>query len=151
MLKHVKGRYVELYIPGFTQPINGKVVDLTPLTSVVEDIFGNKIYVPNTLLVNSVIKEHNPCITVRIILHTNNSNGLDSIFNEVKTALKNVDLGPFRFNESYITIRSLRSESLTVDIRLSALSLPVRNPDLLRILNQLSKALSNYEPVLEVT
>lgn len=154
MFKHVKGRYVEVYIPGFQSPISGRVVELAPLTSVIEDLFGNKIYIPNTLLTSSAIKEYNPSIIIRLVLHINSDTDMDNVFNDVKSAFKNVDLGPFRFNESYLIIRSLDSKvdskSLTIDVRLSALSLPLRNPDLLRILNQLSKTLSKYEPMLGI-
>lgn len=150
MFKHVKGRNAEIFLHGYPEPIRGRITDLTPLTSVVEDLFGNKTYIPNTLLIESAIKEHNPSINVRIMLKLKEDEDLIKLFNEVKSAFKNVDLGPFRFNESYITIKSLDTDTLTIDVRLSAIALPIRNPDILRLLNQLSKVLSQYKPVLEI-
>ncbi|MEM4939061.1 MAG: hypothetical protein QXX69_05880, partial [Sulfolobales archaeon] len=61
-----------------------------------------------------------------------------------------IDLGPFRFNESHIIIKSLDTTTLVIDVRLSAIALPIRNPDVLRILDQLSKSLQKYKPVLEI-
>jgi len=150
MFKHIRGRSVEVYLPGFTSPIKGRVIDLTPFTSVIEDMHGNKIYVANSLLINSIIREHNPSINIRLILSFNEGEDIVELFNKIKSTLKEIELGPFRFSEDYISIRSLNKDSLVVDIRLTALALPIRNPDLLRILNQLSKALTPYNPVLEV-
>lgn len=150
MFKHVKGRNAEIFLQGYSEPIKGRVVDLTPLTSVIEDIFGNKIYIPNTLLIESAIKEHNPSINVRAVLNLTGDEDIIELFNKVKTAFKQIDLGPFRFNESHITIKSLDSESLVIDVRLTAIALPIRNPDVLRILNQLSKELHQYKPVLQI-
>ncbi|MEM2158401.1 MAG: hypothetical protein QXO72_05250, partial [Sulfolobales archaeon] len=112
MFKHVKGRNAEIFLQGYSEPIKGRVVDLTPLTSVIEDIFGNKIYIPNTLLIESAIKEHNPSINIRIVLSIAGAEGEDvgEIFNKIKAAFKNIDLGPFRFNESHIIIKSLDAE-----------------------------------------
>ncbi len=150
MFKHVKGRNAEIFIQGYSEPIKGRVVDLTPLTSVIEDLFGNKIYVPNTLLIESAIKEHNPSINIRIMLKLREGEDVMELFSNVKSAFKKVDLGSFRFNESYITIKSLDVDTLTIDVRLSTIALPIRNPDILRILNQLSKTLQHYRPVLEI-
>ncbi|MEM1983103.1 MAG: hypothetical protein QW267_04360 [Sulfolobales archaeon] len=152
MFKHVKGRNAEIFLQGYSEPIKGRVVDLTPLTSVIEDIFGNKIYIPNTLLIESAIKEHNPSINIRIVLSIAGAEGEDvgEIFNKIKAAFKNIDLGPFRFNESHIIIKSLDAESLVIDVRLTAIALPIRSPDVLRVLNQLSKELHKYKPVLAI-
>ncbi len=150
MFRHVKGRNAEVFLRGYSEPIKGRVVELTPLTTVMEDLFGNKVYIPNTLFIESAIKEHNPSINLRIILNLVKGEEVGELFNKVKAAFKNVDLGPFRFNESHVIIKSLDTESLVIDVRLSALALPIRNPDILRILDQLSKALHQYKPVLEI-
>ncbi|MEM0505588.1 MAG: hypothetical protein QW267_06290 [Sulfolobales archaeon] len=150
MFKHVKGRNAEIFLHGYSEPIRGRIVELTPLTSTIEDIFGNKIYIPNTLLIESAIKEHNPSINLRIILNLAEGEDVVELFGKVKSAFKNIDLGPFRFNESHITIKSLDTTTLVIDVRLSAIALPIRNPDVLRILDQLSKSLQKYKPVLEI-
>lgn len=150
IFRHVKGRNAEIYIRTTSEPIKGRIVEISPLTSVIEDFFGNKIYVPNTVLMDSVIKELNPSITIRLVLSIGKNENVNEVFNEVRRIFKEVDLGPFRFNDSYMIIKSLNSKFLVVDIRLSSIALPIRNTDILKVLNQLSKALSKYEPVLEV-
>lgn len=150
MFRHVKGRNAEIYVHTVSEPIKGRIVEISPLTSVIEDFFGNKIYIPNTVLVESVIKELNPSISIRLVLSISRNEDVNEVFNEVKRVLKEVDLGPFRFNDNYVVIKSLNSKFLVVDIRLSSIAIPIRNVDILKVLNQLSKALSKYEPVLEV-
>jgi len=150
MFKHVKGRNAEIYVRTASEPIKGRIVEISPLTSVIEDFFGNKIYIPNTVLMESIIKELNPSINIRLVLSIGRDEDVNEIFNNVRKVFKEIDLGPFRFNDSHMIIKSLNSKFLVVDIRLSSIALPIRNADILKVLSQLSKALSKYEPVLEV-
>jgi hypothetical protein len=149
MFRHVKGRNAEIYLHTTSEPIKGRIVEISPLTSVIEDFFGNKIYIPNTVLMESVIKELNPSINIRLVLSIKDED-VNDVFNDVRRVFKEVDLGPFRFNDNHVVIKSLNTKFLVVDIRLSSIALPIRNIDILKVLNQLSRALSKYEPVLEV-
>jgi hypothetical protein len=149
MFRHVKGRNAEIYLHTTSEPIKGRIVEISPLTSVIEDFFGNKIYIPNTVLMESVIKELNPSINIRLVLSIKDED-VNDVFNDVRRVFKEVDLGPFRFNDNHVVIKSLNTKFLVVDIRLSSIALPIRNIDILKVLNQLSRVLSKYEPVLEV-
>lgn len=151
MQRYARGTWIEVYLPGHTTPVTGRLVDVQPFNSILEDVYGNKIYMANSVLVNSLIKEYNPSVILQLTVNTSTPTGeqlrLSAMFDTVRESVEN---SPFRFDETYTLIKSMSMGKVSILIRLVPLTTPVRASDLYKIMNQVTMNLKEFDPKIEV-
>lgn len=145
--KYARGAWIEAYLPGVMTPFRGKIIEIEPFSSVLEDLYGNRVYIANSVLVNSLIKEYRPVITMRISVDAPETLDLEDLITPIKEAIEG---SPFRLDETRTPINSLGGERLTFSLRLIPLSTPVRSNDLYRIMRKINNSLSRFHPVIEI-
>lgn len=145
--RYAKGIWIEVYLPNYSSPIRGRLTEIQPFNSVIEDVYGNKIYIANSVLVNSLIKEFNPSIFLELTVTSHEYLNITEILQTIKEVVSG---SPFRLDESYMPIKSMSTASVSLVLRLIPLSTPVRASDLYRLMRQISTSLSQYNPIVEV-
>ncbi len=148
LLRHLHGRNYEIKLPHHESPIYGRIVAIEPLTSIIEDIYGRRIYVSNTMLVNSVMKEYIPSIQLRVKLSYSNDDPMNVIKN-ITSSFKMLELGIFRIDEKKLIIEKISGDEIVARINAYPTSLPIRLTDLVKLANSINKSLSKYNPVIE--
>ncbi len=151
MQRYARGTWIEVYLPGHATPVTGRLVDVQPFNSILEDVYGNKIYMANSVLVNSLIKEYNPSVILQLTVNTSTPTGeqlrLSAVFDAIRESVEN---SPFRFDETYTPIKSMSMGKVSILIRLVPLTTPVRASDLYKIMNQITMNLKEFDPMIEV-
>ena len=147
-----KGTWIEVIIPRTGKVLRGRIVDVQPFSSIIEDIRGNKTYIANSLLVNSIIREYRPRIRVSLKLNKLNPNSsladMDSnIIQKIRLASSEL---PFRIEERSTFIRAISKGSIIITMELVPLSIPVRPTDVTKLTRHIINALSEYEPEVRV-
>ncbi|RLG84582.1 MAG: hypothetical protein DRO40_00900 [Thermoprotei archaeon] len=150
LIKHIKGRNLEIYLPGHTKPIYGKVISIDPLFSTIEDIFGNKIHVVNSLLVNAIVKEHTPSIILRLTLRPTANTKLYDLIKRVHTVFDESRIPVFRIHENQIEISKIQGNVIVLNLNVTPISMPIRVSDMIRLINHLMVALKEYDPEIEI-
>ena len=145
--KYARGAWIEAYLPGITLPVRGRIVEIDPFSSIIEDLHGNQIYVANSILVNSLIKEYRPLVTMKISLDLPSTVTIDELLDKVKSIISET---PFRLDESRIPLNSLDQGRLTLTLRLVPLSTPIRSNDLFKVMKRVSNALTGYNPSVNI-
>lgn len=145
--KYARGTWIEVYLPGQIRPIRGRIIDIEPFNSVLEDLYGSRVYLANSVLVNALIREYTPCVTMRISIDQPQSITLDDVLSVIKDAVRGT---PFRMDETRTPINSVGGNRLTFTLRLIPLSTPVRSTDLYKLMRRISNVLSNYNPYIEI-
>ncbi len=145
--KYARGTWIEAYLPGISTSVRGRIVEIDPFSSIIEDLHGNQLYIANSILVNSLIKEYRPLVTMKVSLDLPSDVTLDSVLERVKNVIEET---PFRLDESRIPLNSLSKGRLTFTLRLIPLSTPVRTTDLFKAMKRISNVLSEYNPSINI-
>ncbi|PUA32296.1 MAG: hypothetical protein B7O98_06440 [Zestosphaera tikiterensis] len=152
LLKLKKNLWVEIYLPGIDRPLIGRILDITPFNAVLEDILGNKVHIANSVLVNSVFRERQPHVVLRVkITSSSNPNerlDLKKITDEVKKAAADV---LFRVESDGVMIKSIREDSVELILNIVPVKPPVKVGDIYKLVEAVYKALNGYNPEVEVT
>ncbi len=148
LLRHIRGKSYEIMLPNHNKPIYGRILSVDPMTTVIEDIYGKKIYVANSLIVNSIMKEYVPSIQLRLRLSHAEGDPI-KVVQDVIESLKGIELGIFRIDEKKFIIDRIGGGEVVARINAYPLSIPVRLADLVRLADSLTKSLAKYNPVIE--
>jgi len=150
--KFTKGSWIEIVIPKTGEVLKGRIVDVQLFNSVLEDLHGNKTYIANSLLVNSIIREYRPRIFLRLKL--NGLGGNDALMNinmKVIDKIKGISSElPFRFEESKVFIESVSNSSTTLSVELTPLAIPIRATDVTKLTRYVMNALKELNPEIEI-
>ncbi len=150
LLRHIKGRSLEIHLPGHGQPVYGKIVSMDPMSSIIEDIYGNKYFVANSILVNAIVKEKHPSIHIRLTLTRKGGLTLKELIENIVGIFGSSDLPTFRLHESQIEIVKIEGDRVTLDMFVTPITIPVRVSDLVKLVEILSYRLRDYEPSIEL-
>ncbi len=148
LLRHLHGRNYEIKLPHHDKPIYGRIMSIEPLNSIIEDIYGRRIYVSNSLLVNSIMIEYVPSIQLLIKLSHAEGDPM-TVVRDVIELIKRLDLGIFRIDEKKIMIKRIGGGEVVLIVRAYPSSLPIRLTDLVKLADTINKSLSKYNPVIE--
>ncbi len=148
LLRHLHGRNYEIKLPHHDTPVYGRIVAIEPLTSIIEDIYGRRIYVSNSMLVNSIVKEYIPSVKLRVRL-TSRQGDPSSVIRDVTESIKSMDLGVFRIDEKKIVIEKIGGRELVARMNVYPMSLPIRLTDLVKLAEKINRTLHEYEPIIE--
>ncbi len=151
LLKYIKGRYLEIRLPNQFKPIYGRIVSMEPFSTTIEDVYGNRVFVANSLLVNAVVRETVPSIPIKITLHISGEDSLRKAIDKIIDVFKHGLVNVFRVSESQIVIEKVTKDSAIVTVNAIALSLPIRLSDITKLLDVLRGELSSYEPIIEIS
>lgn len=150
LLRHIKGRSLEIRLPGHEQPVYGKIVSMDPMSSIIEDIYGNKYFVANSLLVNAIVKERQPSILLRVTLVRKEGLTLKEIVENIVGIFGSSDLHTFRLHESQVEVVRVEGDKVTLNISVTPITVPVRVSDLIKLVEILNMRLKDYKPVIEL-
>ncbi len=145
--RYARGTWIEVHLPGQIKPLRGRIVEIEPFNSVLEDLYGNRVYMANSVLVKALIREYTPCVSMRISIDQPENITLDDMLQLIKEAVRGT---PFRMDESRVPINSIGGNRLTFTLRLIPLSTPVRSSDLYKMMRKISNMLSRYNPYIEI-
>ena len=149
LLRHLRGRTYEIHLPFHDKPLYGRITHIDLLGSTIEDVQGRRIYVSNYLLMNSILREHVPTLSLKIALKTNGREPLQ-VFNELVNRIKNVDTKIFRIDDKRISIVRMDSNDLELVVNAYPAVIPLRNIDILELTNTIHNSLKDYEPRIEI-
>jgi len=149
LLRHLRGRTYEIHLPFHDKPLYGRITHIDLLGSTIEDVQGRRIYVSNYLLMNSILREHVPTLSLKIALKTNGREPLQ-VFNELVNRIKNVDIKIFRIDDKRISIVKMDSNDLELVVNAYPAVIPLRNIDILELTNTIHNSLKDYEPRIEI-
>lgn len=150
LLRYIKGRSLEIHLPGHQQPVYGKIIAMDPMSSIIEDIYGNKYFVANSILVNALVKEKHPSILIRLVLTRRNNITLKELIENIVGIFGSSDLPTFRLRENQIEIVRVEGNKVVLNIYVTPIAIPVRVVDIVKLVETLNYRLRDYEPVIEV-
>lgn len=145
--------WVEIYLPGIDKPLTCRILDISPFNTVLEDVFGNKIYVPNTVLSNSVYRARQPHVVLRLglsVIHGVASIGdfdCGKIVSKVSEVARDM---LFRVETESTLLRVIDPQKAEIVVSLVPAKLPIRATDVTRLTTKLSEVLKDYKPEIEV-
>ncbi len=148
LIRHIRGRNFEIYLPNHNRPIHGRIISVELMNTIIEDMYGRRIYVSNSQLVNAIIKEYVPVIQLRLRLSHAEGDPI-RVIEDVMNSIRNIDTGVFRLDEKKLIIDRIGGGEVVARINAYPLSIPIRLTDLVKLADALSKGLAKYNPVIE--
>ncbi len=119
--------WLEIYPPNSNNVIRGKVIEILPSSSIIEDIYGNKIRIANSILLHSLIKEYIPHIQLKITVSLKEILKNSEIFKFIKDVTDNMSFNSY---DIYYVTRQLLNRSLTSSIfKIDERSITLKNID----------------------
>lgn len=154
LMRPRRNPWVEIYLPGIDKPITCRILEIAPFNTTLEDVFGNKMYVPNTVLSNSVYRARQPHVVLRTglsLIHGMASAG-DFDFSRITAIINEVARDVlFRVEAESMLLRVIDPVRVEMVISLIPAKLPIRTTDITRLILKLSEALKDYKPEMEIT
>ncbi|MEM0025486.1 MAG: hypothetical protein QXV93_01310 [Zestosphaera sp.] len=153
LMRLKRNPWVEVYLPGIDKPLTCRILDISPFNTTLEDVFGNKIYVPNTVLSNSVYRARQPHVVMRLglsVIHGLASTGdfdCSKIVNKVSDVARDM---LFRVEAENTLLRMVDPQRVEIMVSLVPAKLPIRASDITRLTTKLSEALKDYKPEIEI-
>ncbi|ABN70196.1 hypothetical protein Smar_1100 [Staphylothermus marinus F1] len=148
LIRHMRGRNYEIYLPNHHKPIYGRIVSVELTNTIIEDIYGRRIYVSNSSLTNAIIKEYVPVIQLRLKLSHAEGDPI-KVIEDITASLREIDTGIFRLDDKKILIDRIGGGEVIARINAYPLSIPLRFSDLVKLADLLSKSLAKYNPIIE--
>ncbi|MET1159841.1 MAG: hypothetical protein ABWW65_02660 [Thermoprotei archaeon] len=149
LLRHLRGKTFEIYFPHHSRPVFGRIVNIELLNTTIEDVYGKKVYVSNSLLLNAVLKDYLPSITLRIRLEGFNESPSVVLENAIK-AIKELESKIFRIDERRVSIESMGLNKIVFRLTLYPPTTPVRISDLVDFIRKINETLNKYNPIIEI-
>lgn len=149
LTRRLRGRIFEIHLPNHNQPIYGKISSIDLFESTIEDIYGRKIHVPNSLLAKAVLREHVHSIVLRIALRSSVSKPLERL-HEIVSAIKKMDFEVFRLDEVKVMVDEMSDDSVSLKVVVNPTVVPIRATDVAELINKVRSQLSEYNPVVRV-
>ncbi|MCS7128629.1 MAG: mechanosensitive ion channel [Sulfolobales archaeon] len=149
--KYPRGRPVVISIPRYSYRVFGRVNEVHMHGAEVEDFYGNKIYIPNTLLASSITIETPVLVSLRVkALFTDRSRISEEISSLVDRMSKEISQKiPFSFDKESSYIEKIdvdRGEAMLI-LRFKPLSLPIKRSSTYELTKYI---ISNYGEVVYV-
>ena len=148
--------WIEVYPPNSNNVIRGRIVEIQPFSSIIEDIYGNKMLIANSILLHSLIREYRPNIQLKITVIPKEILNNSEIFKSMKdfptnTALYPYDIyyiiqqllshtlstSPFRIDEQSIMLKNISKDLITFTIRLIPHQIPLRKIDIYKLIKEI--------------
>ncbi len=150
LVKYIRGRYLEISLPGHHRPIYGRIIAMDPFSSTIEDVYGNRTYVANSLLLHSAIRETSPFIPIRIRIQRTPAIELKEVIDKLTNVMRGEGIAVFRMQEHQIEIEKIDQSEISMFIKVIPASLPVRTNDLLKLIKYIENEFREYNPIIEL-
>ncbi|GEM_PF-1850889 len=147
-----KAKSLDIAIPGYNNIISGKLVKTDSQYLVIQDVFGNEYYVRNDIILHSIIRI--TPIYVRLVVEITYKEickDLASKVSEIIQALGSLKTPLFK-EDIKVSLLEASSKRIIIGLKLHPMSLPIRQSDLLRVVNDIIdtvKSISSKDLVLE--
>ncbi len=149
--KYPRGRPIVISIPKYGYRVFGRINEVHMHGAEVEDLYGNKIYIPNTLLAGSVTIETPALVSLRVkTLFTDRSRISEEISSLVDRISKEVPQKiPFSLDKEGSCVEKIdvdKGEALLI-LRFKPLSLPIKRGSTYELTKYM---ISNYGEIVYV-
>lgn len=154
--RRVLKTWIEIYPPNSNSVIRGKIIEIQPFSSIIEDIYGNKMHIANSILLHSLIKEYTPNVQLKITIVPSEILNNSEIFKSIKDTATNMPLSsydiyyiiqqlltrtltnsPFRIDEQSVMLKNISKDSITFTIKLIPHQVPLRTIDIYKLIKEI--------------
>ncbi|MGB9729354.1 MAG: hypothetical protein ACP5GU_04410 [Thermoprotei archaeon] len=154
--RRVLKTWIEVYPPNSNNVIRGRIVEIQPFSSIIEDIYGNKMSIANSILLHSLIREYRPNIQLKITIIPKEILNSNEIFKSMKDLSTNTTLysydvyyivqqllshtlstSPFRIDEQSIMLKNISKDLITFTIKLTPHQIPLRKIDIYKLIKEI--------------
>jgi hypothetical protein len=139
--------WVEIYPPNLSNSIKGRIIEIQPFSSTIEDIYGNKMHIANSILLHSLIREYTPNVQLKITITYKENPNIDEFFKIIKDALSR---SYFRIDEQSFTLKTFNKDSITFIIKMIPQQVPLRKMDIYKIIREILKAFPENSITIEL-
>lgn len=148
ILRHIYTGYYEISLPT-GKTIRGKIAETTPTSSIVEDVYGYRYHVTNTLLLESVFKEVAPGVIIRLYVEDPARPAVELV-EDIIDKLLALNHPIFRFDVKKTVIEGITSNKWRIVLHFIASSPVIRPTDIASLLSAIRQQLAEYKIDLEV-
>ncbi|WP_448578174.1 hypothetical protein [Thermosphaera sp.] len=142
MDKKIMGKYYEIILPGFKEPIHGRVVRISSSHCEVEDALGEKYLIPNTLMYNAVLKSHTLTLVFDISLKLKGEGDLRRVIDLFKDFKPEV----FRIDDKRSIIQHVGPSKFTIRIVAHPTGPSIRHVEIVDFMSELIGRFKEYDP-----
>lgn len=141
MDRKMLGRHYMILVNGLGKPIYGKVTNISTSHCVVEDIFGERYIIPNTLMYNAILKPHAVSLVFDVRVRLTGKEDLSrliSLFRDLKSEV-------FRIDDKRSIIRYVGPRGFIVRIIVHPISSTIRQSDINDFIAEILEKFREYE------
>lgn len=138
-----RAKSLDIAIPGYNNIIGGKLVKTDTQYLVIQDVFGNEYYVRNDIVLHSIIRITPIYVRLTVeITYKEISKDFASKVNEIIQALGSLKTPLFK-EDIKVSLLEASSKRVIIGLKLHPMSCPVRQSDLLRVVNDIIDTVKN--------
>jgi hypothetical protein len=130
----------EIRLPGYSKPLYGRVTDILSSHCIVEDAFGEKYMVPNTLMHNAVLKPHTTTLVFDVHVRITDKEDAPRMI----SLFKNLNSEVFRIDEKRTCVRYVGPPGLVARIIAHPISSTIRQADINHFMAEVLEKLKSY-------
>jgi len=145
--RRVLKTWVEIYPPNLSNPIRGRIIEIQPFSSTIEDIYGNKMHIANSILLHSLIREYTPNIQLKVTITPKENLNIDDFFKTIKNALSS---SYFRIDEQSFILKTFNKNSITFIVKMIPQQVPLRKIDIYKITKEILKTFTEDSITIEI-
>ncbi len=142
MDKKIMGKYFEIVLPGFKEPVYGRVAKISSSYCEIEDVFGEKYLIPNTVMYNAVLKPLTPTVVFDIRLKITGEEDLRKLIELFKSFKPEV----FRIDDRRTIIRHVGPSRFTIRIVAHPTGPSIRHIEIIDFMSELIGRFKEYDP-----
>lgn len=135
-----------IILPGFSKSIYGRVISITSTYCTVEDVFGDRYIVPNTLIYNAILKPYTPYLTFRLKVKLPEGDSVEQILEVVKNIRSDI----FRVDERKCVIDKISKNYIELKIVVHPLSATIRPIDIQNFVVEQLRHFKDYITEIEL-
>ncbi len=143
--RRVLKTWIEIHPPNLNSSIKGRIIEIQPFLSIIEDIYGNKIRITNSILLHSLIREYTPNIQLKITIMKGLN--IDDIFKLIKNITTD---SRFRIDEQSITLKAVNKDSITFIVKMVPQQVPLRKIDIYRLVKEILQSFPENSLTIEL-
>ncbi|MEM4481711.1 MAG: mechanosensitive ion channel family protein [Desulfurococcaceae archaeon] len=135
-----------IILPGFGKSIYGRVTNISSTYCTIEDIFGDRYMVPNTLIYNAVLKPYTPYLVFRLRVKLSSEEDKKQVLELIKNLRSDV----FRVDERKCIVDRISKDEVDLKIALHPLSTTIRSADIQNFIAEQLERFKEYEVEIEL-
>ncbi|MEM1661700.1 MAG: hypothetical protein QXP72_03445 [Desulfurococcaceae archaeon] len=141
--------YVSVRIPGYLEPITGKLATIDPISSVIQNPRYGTIQILNSVLARSIIRVDRPKIF--LIISLRKTEEINTMYDEIQLVVKKLKTTVFRVDEE-VFIEEATKDRVKFRITLKPVMINYRQKDLAEVLDEIlnQELIRTRDPIVEI-